>query len=1084
MMNNESKNNMTEDKITKINFLSDLPLAADEKQEDRFVHIGIASSLREIILKCPTPFTIGLFGKWGSGKTTIINMLNEKLKDSKIPMVNFDVWKHEADSLRGTFLKEIVKQLKDKKHLSQKFKLNERLNIPVSRTFQGQFKFDKSKLLSLVFFLCVLAFFGILIYDLWPKYLGSYLSIIMSGSLVAGFVLWMLQQALTSETITKTLDRFRDPHEFEGEFENVIKKIPSDKLLVVIDNLDRTSHEKAVEILSTIKTFLEQKKCIFLIACDDEAIKKHLESVYIKAQENTNETPFDSNEFLRKFFNASLQIPNFIDTELQTYTEDLLRQTAIPQFDSADVDYVITNAFRANPRQIKQFINTLLAHFLLAEERERSPKPLIVPEGTITENVAFLAKFLIVRQQFSADYQQILESHVTTLDEFAEENIKDNRFKEFLRATKQITVKDIRLFHYFKRSKEELEIPGIEDLKLALVDNNLEIVTEKIGFFKDISEQIQLFNRFIRSLIARYMNRKIPLFNIVSSALTALRSHNLELNQHFYDQIANLLNDDKLLGVSLQDFEPTLIFNEVLKRCGSRDRSGIIDRYIKILHKQEEGEAKTINSRAREVLNKLIEHKNWLDNKKGEVTQVLADRYYSYGILSVFKGRPDDQRDFISDDVIMKFISSFSDNDIDAKQVVRDKMDLLLDFKEIISINILQAVIAKLHELLSAENQKPYREEKENFLACIEDALDVFRENIGNIPDASILNSFANTTLQGINAIGDWTQKRIFVYTCLNLTDVCKDPEKSSLDGIIRSFFTKTDVENIQFVFDKHKNNDARKELIDKYPDVFQQRIINQQPVLDLLYPFASKDARTQWLITLINNAPERAFTKLQELDYNVDSKKAIVDSLLTKVEQTPVPEKANFYSVINKMKCANDVELRKKFASQIKSLLRTDDSHSQQVGYGTLKNATYLSATLKREIARETVEWLRSLQPPQSNQPDSLKSIFLNWTEIESPVKRDFLDFVFDKLIKRSVNINDISFGFEILSQIKPTYEDCSQYFDDVFARTETESDTQIKSKLVEGLNSLKPEKTTIRNKMFWVKMEKLKRNMEDSEK
>jgi len=585
MMNNESKNNMTEDKIAKIKFLSDLPLAADEKQEVRFGHIGIASSLRQIILKCPTPFTIGLFGKWGSGKTTIINMLNEKLKDSKIPMVNFDVWKHEADSLRGTFLKEIVKQLKDKKHLSQKFKLNERLNVPVSRTFQGQFEFDKSKLLSLVFFLCVLAFFGILIYDLWPKYLGSYLSIIMSGSLVAGFILWMLQQALTSETITKTLDRFRDPHEFEGEFENVIKKIPSDKLLVVIDNLDRTSHEKAVEILSTIKTFLEQKKCIFLIACDDEAIKKHLESVYIKAQENTNETPFDSNEFLRKFFNASLQIPDFIDTELQTYTEDLLRQTTIPQFDSADVAYVITNAFRDNPRQIKQFINTLLAHFLLAEERENSSRPLVVPKGIITENVAFLAKFLIVRQQFSPEYQQIQESYLIP----DEVESKNKKFKDFLRATRLITVSNIRPFIYLKQSKEELSIPGVTEIELALVDNNVESLKEKIELLKANPEQIRNLGRCINSLIDRNKNIRIALFNIVTSSLIALKHHNLEFDQHYYDKVADLLNDDNILGAELQRFGPSLIFNEVLRRCNKSDRGGIIERYINIFSKPQEG---------------------------------------------------------------------------------------------------------------------------------------------------------------------------------------------------------------------------------------------------------------------------------------------------------------------------------------------------------------------------------------------------------------------------------------------------------------------------------------------------------------
>jgi len=1066
-------------------FLSDLPLTADRGREVLFGHQDLAGSLVRIISNCPTPFTIGFFGKWGTGKTTILNMVEDKLDTTAVAFTSFDVWKHEADSLRGTFLKEIVKQLKNKDLLPKEFKLSERMDTSISRIFQGQLKLDKSKFKFLRYFVEVAVLIFLLILWLSPQFLGNYLSILLSGSLVSGFVLLMLQQALTTETITKTVDRFRDPHEFESEFENVIKKISSGKLLVVFDNLDRTSHEKAVELLSTIKTFLEQKKCIFLIACDDEAIKKHLESVYTKTEETDNLTPFDSDEFLRKFFNASLQIPDFIDTELQTYTEDLLRKTAIAQFNSPDVAYVITNAFRDNPRQIKQFINTLLAHFLLAEEREKSPIPLIVPSGTITENVAFLAKFLLVRQLFSDDYQKILKSGLTTLDEFAEESTGNNRLKEFLRATKQITVKDIRPFHYLKRSKEELEIPGIEALELALVDNNLEIVTEKIGHLKDISGQIQMFNRFIKSLITRYMNKKIPLFNIISSALTALQSHSITLNRHFYNQIADILNDDNSLGASLQEFTPNLIFNEVLERCVPRDRGGILDRYIDIIRKQEDRTDKTIelSKRAREILNELIEHKNWLGNKKGAVSQLL-EKNPSYGILSVFKGRPIDQKDFISDGVIMGFISSFSDNDIDARQIVRDKTDLLLDFEEIISINVLQAIITKLDELLKAENQKTFREEKEGLLACIEDILHVFRDKIPDMSDRDTLKSFASTALAGINGLGDWTQKRILIIACLILTDLCGDPEKANLNSIIQSFFSKTDIANVKFVFDKLRDINAKKELIDKYINVFDQRISSQQPILDLLYPFASKDTRTQWLNNLINTAPERAFTKLEELKYKVDSKKAIVDTLLTKVPQMPVAEMANFYSVINKMKCANDAELRKKFASQIKSLLRSNDPHSQRAGYGALEKAIYLSATLKREITRETIEWLRSLQPPQSNQPDLVKSVFLNLAILERPVKSDFTDFVFDKLIKRGVDINNINSGFEILSRIKPTYEDCYQYFDDVFDRAETESNTQIKSTLIDGLNSLKPEKTTKRNKGFWGKVEKLKQKMEDNTK
>ena len=47
-------------------FLPERPLeTAKEFSDAKFGHEQIASALEKIIIKCPTPFTIGLFGKWG-----------------------------------------------------------------------------------------------------------------------------------------------------------------------------------------------------------------------------------------------------------------------------------------------------------------------------------------------------------------------------------------------------------------------------------------------------------------------------------------------------------------------------------------------------------------------------------------------------------------------------------------------------------------------------------------------------------------------------------------------------------------------------------------------------------------------------------------------------------------------------------------------------------------------------------------------------------------------------------------------------------------------------------------------------------
>ena len=53
--------------------------------------------------------------------------------------------------------------------------------------------------------------------------------------------------------------------------------------MIAFDNLDRVGGEKAIEIMSTIKTFLdpvdeevENVDVVFIIPCDESAIKRHL----------------------------------------------------------------------------------------------------------------------------------------------------------------------------------------------------------------------------------------------------------------------------------------------------------------------------------------------------------------------------------------------------------------------------------------------------------------------------------------------------------------------------------------------------------------------------------------------------------------------------------------------------------------------------------------------------------------------------------------------------------------------------------------------------------------------------------------
>jgi len=1054
-----------------IYFLSDQPIETDEISQTKFGHEGIAETIKNIIISCPTRFTIGLFGKWGTGKTTIINRLKNKLQNKKIAVVEFDVWKHEGDALRRTFLKEIVKQLKEDEQISEDFKLTDTLDKTISREFQSKFSFDVSKLKYPIGGMGLAAFVaGLAIYGIWPQHLGIYISYIFGGSLTASILVLVLQQAITAEKITSTTDRFQDPHEFETEFKNIITKIPNDrKLLVIIDNLDRTHHEKAVELLSTIKTFLEHNRCIFLIACDDAAIKKHLESVYANS-ENNNESPHSyTDEFLRKFFSTFIRIPAFIGRDLQSYTEELLKETRVTKLNDPDVAHIITVAFRDNPRQIKQSINVLLSHYLLAQEREEGANPLIVPEGIITNNVAFLAKLLVISQKYPNEYKEI-EGKKLNSDEINNLCKDCLEFREFLDSTKLIPKKQIqntRPFIYLKQSEQELRIPEADELERALLDGKQDSVKRIFDHVSKSQNDLEEYNKLIVDLIDANTTRPNALFNIVSSSLNALNISKLEFDYRYYNKVADLLSTK--LADQLHLFDSSLVFDQVINKCDKRSISGIIFQYAKILNVQATSDDAYTDEWAYELFQKIIAHRELFMDVKGNLSNALSEHYFNTKVLSLFRDR-EAQEDFISEEIICKFISTISGEDLTNKSF-NDKIELLLDFESVIGQNaIKELIINQFNPILSNENNQPFSEEKENLLDNINKFFGKYHKLITEIDDESVLTTFGNSIIQGIDAIGDWNEKKIFICICIRLKKLLTDPDATEINDRITNFWNHTNSDSIRYVLEK-LNGDGQQEVIDEYWDIFRDVSVQQLDIFNIVWPFLNEEKK-QDLFQRVIDSPnfQWGLNKLKESNYKPDfDKKAAVNVLQSKVESVSMSDKHKFYSAINAMECGKDSDMQDRHTNQLKILLKDPNESSQKVGYDALNESMYLSESKKREVAREIIEWLRLSDSINHNYQHSLKSVLLNWDTLQSTPQEHYIDIIFERLINNTSDINNIKLGMELLQQINPTYTAYSKYFDDILERLRNEPNTEIKREIKEGLLKIKPIAPDKSKKSFW---------------
>jgi hypothetical protein len=288
------------------------------------------------------------------------------------------------------------------------------------------------------------------------------------------------------------------PEMFEEKFSDLMNRVKADRLVIVVDNLDRCASDRVLQVLGTIKTFLEpvkaKRKPIFVIPCSDRTIKAQV-------KQEAGLLDDDADEFLRKFFNAGIRINPILEEEMREYVEaelsGLRLGEGLPDNEREGLVQVVTVAFRANPRRVKQFFNSLASKLLLIEEREATG--IIAP--AISGEVAFLGKMTAIEENWSRFYDaverdprvlaettQLAVGTVREATERVAEFTGDLTLLAFLRGTRRIVSDNVRAFMRLKLARMEREIPDYRDFRAALLDGRLDDLRQILEREQDGSE--------------------------------------------------------------------------------------------------------------------------------------------------------------------------------------------------------------------------------------------------------------------------------------------------------------------------------------------------------------------------------------------------------------------------------------------------------------------------------------------------------------------------------------------------------------------------------------------------------------------
>jgi hypothetical protein len=437
------------------------------------------------------PLTLGVFGSWGSGKTSLMRMLMDHIErphPERTEVLWFNAWRYEGrEEAQSALIHAILNRLKSKQTLVDEAKQ----------------LFDRLKK-------------GASVLKLSKAIARSALTMTPD---IGGFIDCLQDE---SEKVAETIESF------EADFTKLLSVVKVDRIIVFIDDLDRCSSSKIIETFETIKLFLNTPSCTFVIGADAARIEQAVGEVYSVAESSRRK------DYIEKIVQIPFNIPQQSIADIACYVGMLVLLQALkepgirelaksrPAFVAAEVPLeeflewhrqnaslfvkssgdipaelagivpyvaILARGLRGNPRQVKRFLNVLalrrrLAHANVLDVRQDLLVKLGVLEYVWSDFFVSLAETVDPNTGFSPLIAEMLASDVAEVDSKSDskllaESLSTSGLLDFLR--------------------DEPEVNGTLDLRPYLFLAQTSLSRGQIGDVLPINEQVNVLVRNVES---------------------------------------------------------------------------------------------------------------------------------------------------------------------------------------------------------------------------------------------------------------------------------------------------------------------------------------------------------------------------------------------------------------------------------------------------------------------------------------------------------------------------------------------------------------------------------------------------------
>jgi predicted KAP-like P-loop ATPase len=296
----------------KIELLTDNSIKTVE--QDKFERKGFVNAIAEIIhsqstkvnasgdadyKKVDENLIIGIFGEWGFGKSSIINMLDENLRERKLLTAYFNPWMYGSED-------QIIKSL---------------FNLIIERC--GLVPKEKEKLVKL---------------------LKRYYPLVAIVSPIAGKAV-----DASLNIIGKTEET--DATVLKGEIDKLLLGT-ANPLTIYIDDVDRLNKSEVQVLFKTLRLIASFKHVIYVVSCDFEMVARSIKENYSDGQVQ------DGRSFIDKIIQIPIRIPEIKPELLLNFGLEYIKKTVDIDLTGNELFNKLFQYYLRSPRDIKRFVNS------------------------------------------------------------------------------------------------------------------------------------------------------------------------------------------------------------------------------------------------------------------------------------------------------------------------------------------------------------------------------------------------------------------------------------------------------------------------------------------------------------------------------------------------------------------------------------------------------------------------------------------------------------------------------------------------------------------------------------------------------